>query len=54
MGIESGDVPFSFALLGSLHRECITRNEQAFLGLNSLQLMELFKEKYSNEFNKCK
>ncbi|MBX9446352.1 ABC-three component system protein [Dickeya chrysanthemi] len=54
MGLESGDVPFSFALLGSLHRECITRNEQAFLGLNSAQLMELFKDKYADEFNKCK
>jgi hypothetical protein len=54
IGLESGDVPFSFALLGSLHRECITRNEQAFLGLNPAQSMELFKEKYSDEFNKCK
>ncbi|WP_434568398.1 ABC-three component system protein [Pseudomonas sp. Z3-8] len=54
MGLEGGDVPFSFALLGSLHRECITRNEQDFLGLNSAKSMELFKEKYSDEFNKCK
>lgn len=54
MGLESGDVPFSFALLGSLHRECITRNEQAFLGLDTVQLMELLKDKYVDEFNKCK
>ncbi|CNG86777.1 ABC-three component system protein [Yersinia enterocolitica] len=54
MGLESGDVPFSFALLGSLHRECITRNEQSFLGLDTIQLMELFKDKYADEFNKCK
>ena len=44
MGLESGDVPFSFALLGSLHRECITRNEQAFLGLNPAQSMELLRK----------
>ena len=54
MGLEGGDVPFSFALLGSLHRECITRNEQDFLGLNPAKSMELFKGKYSDEFNKCK
>jgi len=54
MGLESGDVPFSFALLGSLHRECITKNEQAFLGLNPNELMQLFKDKYADEFNKCK
>lgn len=54
MGLESGDVPFSFALLGSLHRECITRNEQAFLGLDTVQSMELLKDKYVDEFNKCK
>ncbi|HEE9787877.1 TPA: hypothetical protein R8F93_001895 [Enterobacter soli] len=54
MGLESGDIPFSFALLGSLHRECITRNEQAFLSLNTAQLMDLFKDKYADEFNKCK
>lgn len=54
MGLESGDIPFSFALLGSLHRECITRNEQAFLGLDPVQLMKLLKDKYADEFNKCK
>jgi len=54
MGFESGDVPFSFALLGSLHRECITKNEQAFLGLNPIEQMKLFKDKYADEFNKCK
>lgn len=54
MGLESGDVPFSFALLGSLHRECITKNEQAFFGLQPVQLMELLKDKYADEFKKCK
>lgn len=54
MGLESGDVPFSFALLGSLHRECITRNEQAFSGLEPVQLLNLLKDKYADEFNKCK
>jgi hypothetical protein len=54
MGLEGGDIPFSFALLGSLHRECVTRNEYAFAGLNGSEIMRLLKDKYTNEFNKCK
>lgn len=54
IGLDGGDIPFGFALLGSLHRECITRNEYAFAGLNGSEMMKLFKDKYANEFNKCK
>jgi hypothetical protein len=54
MGLEGGDIPFGFALLGSLHRECITKNEYSFAGLNGSEIMKLLKDKYANEFNKCK
>lgn len=54
IGLEGGDIPFGFALLGSLHRECITRNEYAFADLNGPEMMQLFKDKYADEFNKLK
>lgn len=54
VGLESGDIPFSFALLGSLHRECITRNERDFIGVKGYDLVVIFKEKYASELNKCK
>lgn len=54
MGLESGDIPFGFALLGSLHRECVTKNEYAFAQLTGPEIMKLLKDKYANEFNKCK
>lgn len=54
IGLDGGDIPFNFALLGSLHRECITKNEYAFARLNGGQMMSLLKDKYANEFKKCK
>lgn len=54
IGLEGGDIPFGFALLGSLHRECITRNEFAFAELNGSEMMKLLKDKYADEFNKLK
>ncbi|HEM8721890.1 TPA: trypsin-like peptidase domain-containing protein [Enterobacter hormaechei] len=54
MGFESGEIPFSLALLGGLHRECVTRNESVLLITESSQLLKYLTGKYADEFNKCK
>ncbi|MCS4493704.1 hypothetical protein NXS97_05730 [Pantoea sp. B623] len=53
-GIESGEVPFSFVLLGSLHNECVTRKPHLFLGKSKNQHLKILTENYADEFKKCK
>jgi len=53
-GIESGEIPFSFVLLGSLHNECVTRKPHLFLGKSKNQHLKILTENYADEFKKCK
>jgi len=53
-GIESGEIPFSFVLLGSLHNECVTRKPHLFLGKSKNQHLKILTDNYADEFKKCK